>query len=105
MSTSNEPDRSPWWKRWRPRFGRTPTFQADASRLSRQQDQDLVMSLSTRRIPGLKQLGALSSVLQPADKRAVKIWSSLAILSLLVLLGQELWTHLSTAPQSGGTLT
>lgn len=80
-------------------------FAPDASLEVYQRDQALVMSLSTKRIPSLRQFNGLPAVLQTREKRWLRFWLSLGAVSLAVFLVSLLSRHLTTVPKSGGTLT
>ncbi len=63
------------------------------------------MSLSSKRIPGWRQLRSLGSVLSPSERRWVIIFGWLASISAIVVLTVFLSGHLGRVARAGGTLT
>lgn len=105
MSTPAEPNPLPRWQLWRRWFRRVPVLQSDASGIARQQDHDLVMSLSTRRIPSWSQLTALPTILNSRERWWATLWIFLAVISLVTIGVHEVVGRIGTIPQAGGTLT
>jgi peptide/nickel transport system substrate-binding protein len=68
-------------------------------------DRELVMSLSTKRIPSLKQFRFLGRVLDRREARIAQSLLALCIVSGVVLIGSWLSRHIETVPNTGGTLT
>ncbi len=68
-------------------------------------DRDLVFSLSPSRIPSLRQLRFLPKILQPKERRWLRLWTTLGVIALITLGGQQLGRHIRFVPANGGTLT
>ncbi|MEK7637474.1 MAG: peptide ABC transporter substrate-binding protein [Patescibacteria group bacterium] len=98
MPTANS---SSWWRRLASplisRWRRSPAVEAD--------DRALVFSLSPSRIPSWRQLGYLPKLLSRRERRFIRLCLSLAVISLLVLLGQAVTRHVVRVPDDGGSLT
>jgi peptide/nickel transport system substrate-binding protein len=93
------------WRRFRNwlRFKRTtsgPNLPTDIA-----SDRDLVLSMSTSRIPNTRQLRYLPSLLNQPERRLVRFFSILAVISGLALLGLVLSQRLKSVAATGGTLT
>ncbi len=105
MSTPTGPQPKGRGRRWLDRLRRPQSLSPDASFEVYQRDQDLVMSLSTKRIPSWRQLRGLPAVLRPAEKNWLRFWLSIAAVSLIVFLVALFTDRLTTVAKAGGTLT
>src|SRR5689334_8823428 len=105
MSTSTVPPNSTSsWRRLIQRIRRSPRS-ADPAVTAHQLDHDLVMSLSTKRIPTLTQLRSIGQVLNPAERRRVSLFGLIGLAALVVLIVNVFLGHLTAVPKNGGTLT
>lgn len=68
-------------------------------------DRDLVFSLAPSRVPTPQQIKLLPRILQPNDRRLIRLWSTLAVIAILTLAGQLLYANIGYLPARGGTLT
>lgn len=68
-------------------------------------DKKLLLSLQKKKIPTFKQLLHLPKVLNPKEAQAVRIFSAIIFLSLIILIGNLYFSRFTPVPETGGEYT
>lgn len=97
-------DKPRWWRRILSRL--TMLFRrGHNAETVPDDDRDLVLSLSPSRIPSIKQLSFLSRLLNSKERRLIRLYLLIAVLSAGLLGGRFLYRHIESVPTQGGSLT
>lgn len=94
-----------WWKKvFTPLFGlfRRHHSTSTAAQIN---DQELVLSLSAKRIPSWRQFRYLPRLLGPTEMRLARMFVTVAVVSSVFIIGHYCSRHLHWIPADGGTLT
>ena len=91
-----------FWQRIRNRWRRAPSVSADPLA---DDDRRLVLNLSRSRIPTTQQLRYLPTVLRPAEISWLRLFGSIAVVAIVILVVNFGVSNIHTTPRSGGTLT
>lgn len=95
----------PWWRRWTSPLIKLFKREKSAALAAQADDRTLVFSLSRSRIPNARQLGYLPRTLSTRERNWIRIFFTLAILSLMTLGGHTVMRHVTRVAADGGSFT
>jgi len=68
-------------------------------------DKKLLLGLQKKKIPSLKQLAHLPKVLNPKESLALKTFTTILVISILIIIGGFYLSKFTPTPQTGGEYT